>query len=229
MKCMMVVCGKTRLHFDETMDEARVFFRSFQAVNKSRPKFILHTTKEYISEVMKLEEEYPWMEWTVIDTVRYEKAGKNDPRYYKLEAYDISDDNVFVFDADFIWLKSIDQLFSWSAPIAMCRETQRDCFNSGLVAINKSKLESDIYWRLLKHPHDGGYGNDQNILNSYFKGKIHKLDQEWNRLILSVESIENVCGLHMILKPWWDNHRGRVSPEITEQVKKIYNEYGGQY
>lgn len=225
----MVVCGERDDHFREVIDEARVFFRSFQAVNKARPVFVLHTTKERIADVMELEEEYERMEFVIIDPERYRKAGKNDPRYYKLEAYDMQDDNIFVFDTDFIWLKNIDNLFGWSAPIAMCHEPARGCFNSGLVAINKARLPADIYKILLNHPHDGGYGNDQNILNGYFGRSIHRLDAEYNQLVLNVQGLDNVAGLHLILKPWYQQHLGRCNALVTSEAERLYRHYGGIY
>lgn len=227
MICMMVVCGERDDHFREVLDEAHVFFHSFLEHSTKTPRFQIYTTKNRLFEVLPLAELYPDMEFVLIDEDIFQKHGKGDARYYKLEAYRAEESQVFVFDSDIVWLKDPANLFGYSQPIAMAKEGQRDQFNSGLVCVNQHKIGAR-FQDLLNHKHDGGFGNDQNILNSFFRGQISHIDRKFNTLITEAQKLDEVIGLHLILKPWYESNKGRCSPELTEEILSIYRRHGGK-
>lgn len=237
MTVCTVVAGRDEAHFLEVMDELPVMLRSLRAAVSAPPPVVVITTRALVDRVAPLLSRV-WPNKASIEIVPeevYAENGKDDPRYYKLEAHRIDDDRVLVLDTDLIFTGPVNELLADRGNdfiIAAARERRRDVFNSGMVIINREverQVHGDVYGQLLRHPHDGGFGNDQNILNSFFFGRFTEIDGKFNRLVTELEDEEEVVGIHLCLKPWWVYNRARVSSRVAERAEEAYRRFGGTW
>ena len=133
-----------------------------------------------------LREIYAAIEFHRIDVKRYKEAGKANPRYYLLDAFNpkLNCQKIIVLGADMLCTGSTDALiYRQHGPIAMWWEPKRGCYNSGSMVLEGEVMRKEIHDELLACDQGDEFGHDQGIINKYFKGKIARLPDDTQRAV----------------------------------------------
>ena len=162
---------------------------------------------------------------TVNKTIYEATKDKHNARYYSFESFLLTEyDRVVFLDSDLFIVKDINGLFEIENNISMGKEDRRDCYNAGVIVLDKSMINYDVYKALLAHEApEHIFGNDQKIYNSYFKN-INKLEKKYNTLVTEVDNIENICILHYIHKPYILEGRNNLDKHICDLWLDMYFE-----
>ncbi len=185
-------------------------------------------------EKEKCEKNYPFITWIEPPDkpTSFSKDGAaiGDSAFYKLFPFSVEDyDLVISIDcADMVFMGNIAQLFSYDVDIGMVqgwtpvRKWQQ--FNGGLVLLNKTYRNKDIYNKLISHPTTAMF--DQDILNNFFKNKISQLPVKFNfskRMIECKEvNIKDAAIIHYVGEKPWQEYPDK---DKYIEVEKKWHEY----
>jgi len=207
---------------------ARVMLYSLIAngkiTNGSIPFYIFHDADFDADMKKELRNIYPGTEFRLVDVERMGQYKKVNPKYWSIEAFRMYNFKKTIFlDADLLIVGDISGLAKTGNDISMVHEIRRDCFNAGVIVIDRDGISEFIYDALMKtHKKQNEFGHDQWIYNQAFKGCINGLDQKYNTLLSELpDDVSDVRIFHYIYKP--DRESGK------EQMPEDYGILWAQY
>ena len=203
------------------------FMENSGLADPSRPMYIIH---HEIGPVKKKELKAicPQVVFVAIDVEKWTALKKRNPKYWSLASFGMvhpaAVDRLIYFDADLVFVKPVTELLEVKVKLGMVHEKRRNCFNAGLMVIDRSVLDRELLDTLLDiHKVRGEFGHDQWIINDFFKGKIDPLPMEFNTLLSELDFLTDRSDakiLHYIYKPDCEERATR----IPEWCREIYKE-----
>ena len=207
----------------------QVLLQSLSGLGVKEKMFVIQSGLE-AAHREALKKLYSNIEFLEADYEMYKSKGKDLAKFYKFEMFKLRGFEKIVFiDSDILFIKSPQEFFDKGLAefnFAMIRENHRDCYNSGLIVIDKKYLTDETYMSLVDYPWDEReFGKDQQIFNKKFEGAIQRLPVKYNWFANEMPpDIAEIVGLHYINKNFTEIDSKRIPKFLHEVWFNVYNE-----
>ncbi len=157
--------------------------------------------------------------------------------FYRFDVFDLklSYDRIIIFDSDMIFLKNIQDLFTYNYDFAACEkylgipeingDANKKRFNCGLMSISNKYFNAHIKKDLIDIASGKNWSSDQPVFNKYFENLVHYLPQSYN-VVSSIANVNTLDTAHIIQyhgfkKPWHsDNKEECFQDDIKQEMLK---------
>lgn len=178
---------------------------------------------------------YRPIEFHRLDTEKYRKAGKTNPRYYLLDAFNpkLDCEKIILLGADMLCMGSTDRLiYQAHGPIAMWWEPKRGTYNDGsMVLQGREILNEKIYRALIAADQGGTFGHGQAIVNEYFRDRIVRLPDD-TQIAIDDATVRPRAGIwaHFWRKPFGAGDEWKqIHPEFRALLDKYMGKQAFRY